>query len=269
MGKEITKLRHRRDAKQRLDELDKERKLVHVIHYSCESFYDIKDGRTPRVTSIAVRNFASGQTKSFSIHKCAEQKGVDFAEIDANYDALEKEMLDELFEYLKYLQGHRFVHWNMRDINYGFPAIEHRYKVLGGEPLVIEDDRKFDLARELIALYGVTYAPHGDNGRMHSLMDMNAISAKDALNGKGEAEAFEGKEYVKLHQSTLRKADVIANLLGRTLDGTLRTKTTWRERYGNHPAALIEYLQEHWLAAAVVLIITLIGLFTDVRSWLQ
>ena len=38
-----------------------------LIHYSCESFYDIKDGRTPRITSIAIRYLDSSQTKSFSI----------------------------------------------------------------------------------------------------------------------------------------------------------------------------------------------------------
>lgn len=268
MGKELTKLRHRREAKRRLEELDKERKLVHVIHYSCESFYDIKDGRTPRVTSIAVRNYASGQTKSFSIHKSAEQKNVPVGEISDRYDELEREMLGEFFEYMKYLQGHRFVHWNMRDINYGFPAIEHRFKVLGGEPLVIEDDRKFDLARELVALYTVKYAPHGDFGRMHSLMDMNFIGAKDALTGKEEADAFENKEYVKLHQSTLRKADVIANLLDRTLDGSLKTKATWRERNGVHPVALLEFLTEHWIWGIIVAVGVIVGIVSGIRSLL-
>jgi hypothetical protein len=268
MGKELTKLRHRWEAKQRLSELDKERKLVHVIHYSCESFYDIKDGRTPRVTSIAVRNYASGQTKSFSIHKCAEQKGVAFDDIDANYDALEREMLDEFFEYMKYLQQHTFVHWNMRDINYGFTAIEHRYKVLGGDPIVINDDRKFDLARELVALYGIKYAPHGEFGRMHSLMDINSITAKDALSGLGEATAFESKEYVKLHQSTLRKADVIANLLDRTLDGSLRTNATWKEQHGIHPVALLEYLTEHWVWGTVVAVGVIIGIVSGIWSLL-
>ncbi len=61
-----------------------------MINYSCESFYDRSEGQTPRVTSIAVRNYASGQTESFSIHKVAELNRVEFAEIDKNYDVLEK-----------------------------------------------------------------------------------------------------------------------------------------------------------------------------------
>lgn len=66
------------------------------------------------------------------------------------------------------------------------------------------------LARELIALFGIEYAPHGANGRLHSLMELNHITAKDALTGAEEAKAFEDKKFVRLHQSTLRKVDVMA-----------------------------------------------------------
>ena len=260
MGKELAKLRERKEVRQRFEEIHKRRDMVLVIHYSCESFYDIKDGRTPRVTSIAVRQFASGQTTSFSIHKSAELKGVAQDDISARYDELERDMLAEFFAFLKTKPDHVFVHWNMRDINYGFLAIEHRYKVLKGKPVAIADDKKFDLARELVAMFGVTYAPHGGAGRMHSLMEMNHITAKDALTGAGEAEAFEKQEYVKLHQSTLRKADVIANLLDRTLDGSLKTTAKWHQIYGVHPKALLELLTEHWFYSLIGVIATIGGL---------
>jgi hypothetical protein len=45
-----------------------------LIHYSCESFIDKEDGRTPRITTIAIRYFESSQTKTFSIHEVAEKK---------------------------------------------------------------------------------------------------------------------------------------------------------------------------------------------------
>lgn len=72
-----------------------------MIHYSCESFYDRPEGQTPRVKSIAVRDYASGQTASFSIHKVAEIKGVAFFDIDSQYDDLEKEMLTEFFHFYR------------------------------------------------------------------------------------------------------------------------------------------------------------------------
>ena len=60
-----------------------------IIHYSCESFIDKEDGRTPRITTIAIRYFESSQTKTFSIHEVAEQKNVAIDKIEENYDLLE------------------------------------------------------------------------------------------------------------------------------------------------------------------------------------
>ena len=101
MGEQITKFRLRREARRRFGELNKKRDTYVILHYSCESFYDIKDGRTPRVTSIAARNFSTGQTLSFSIHKSAEQSHVSLSEITERYDELERHMLDEFFDFLK------------------------------------------------------------------------------------------------------------------------------------------------------------------------
>lgn len=264
MGRELNKLKRRKESLRRLEEVNDKRGMSLIIHYSCESFYEIKDGRTPRVTSIAVKNFDSGQTASFSIHKSAELASVPHAEILNEYDRLEKNMLDEFFAHLRAVPHHCFIHWNMRDINYGFQAIEHRYRTLGGNPFVIDDARKFDLARELINLFGPTYAPHGESGRLHSLMEINQITAKDALTGKQEADAFDNQEYVKLHQSTLRKVDVMNNILDRTLDGSLKTKSSSWRRYGLHPAALLEVVQQHWIWGLMVVVGVLITIFTPV-----
>ncbi len=261
MGQELRRLRKRHETRKRLDELASRENTSLAIHYSCESFYDRPEGRTPRITSLAVRNMASGQTESFSIHKVAEQQGVPFAEIDAKYDALERKMLDEFFEYVRGHQGYVWVHWNMRDINYGFPAIEHRYQVLGGTPVKIEESNKFDLARAMVALYGVGYVGHP---RLQNLIKKNKISDRDALSGQAEADAFDRKEYVKLHQSTLRKVDIISNILERVVDNTLKTNARWHEIYGVSPKVVAEIVQEHWffvLLALLATIITIVKLF--------
>lgn len=266
MGEQLTKFKRRRAARKSFEDLDKRRDMYIVLHYSCESFYDIKDGRTPRVTSIAARNFTTGQTASFSIHKSAEQLGVAPADINRRYDELERHMLDEYFDFLKSRHGYSFIHWNMRDINYGFQAIEHRYKVLGGDPFIIDDSRKFDLARELINQFGPRYAPHGESGRLHSLMNLNRITTRDALTGQQEADAFDAGEYVKLHQSTLRKVDVMSNILERVLDGSVRTNTTWLEKTGYHPAVVIELIREHWVWSIIVGVVAVIGFVASIKE---
>ncbi|MEA5163001.1 hypothetical protein U5903_19635, partial [Cereibacter johrii] len=219
-----------RAAKQQFSLLHRKKDQVILIHYSCESFYDSKDGRTPRITSIACRNFGSGQTRSFSIHQISELPK--FAGKDAwdIYDEIEKELLDQFFDYVRAHVAHAlWVHWNMRDINYGFQAIEHRYEVLGGAPVEVPDEKKFDLARMFVARYGKRYAGHP---RLESIMKINKITDKDFLSGKDEAYAFKDRKFLALHQSTLRKADVISSLLEAEIAGHLKTKAKWWDVHG-------------------------------------
>ena len=225
-----------------------------IVHYSCESFYDREDGRTPRVTSIAVRNLDSGQTDSFSIHKVAELQNIPFETIHEHYDKLEHEMLNEYFGFVREHQSKNWIHWNMRDINYGFSALEHRCKILGGESVSISEDKKIDLARALVSLYSVGYIGHP---RLTRLIEKNNMAVRDFLTGPEEAEAFDNKEYVKLHQSTLRKVDIMANIFGRTADGTLKTNAKWHEIYGIHPKVLVEIAREHWLFGLISLIVVI------------
>src|ERR1700694_2104723 len=117
----------------------------------------------------------------------------------------------------------------MRDINYGFAAIEHRYRVLGGDPFLIPDDAKVDLSRLLSELYGNAYIGHP---RLPKLMAMNHITALELLSGADEAPEFEERNFVALHRSTTLKVDVLANIAYRTHDRTLKTNTTWRQMHG-------------------------------------
>jgi len=251
MGKELRRLSRRKKELERIDRIMEHPEDALVIHYSCESFYDRDDGKTPRVTSIAVRNLESGQTESFSIHKIAEQQEISFETIHEHYDQLEKEMLEEYFKFLNENQGKTWVHWNMRDINYGFSALEHRFKALGGTPFLLTEGKKFDLSRAMVSLYGIGYIGHP---RLTKLMKRNNITSKDFLTGKEEADAFENKEYVKLHQSTLRKADILANIFERVADGTIKTNSKWYEVYGVHPKVLIELIKQHWLVSFLGLV---------------
>lgn len=249
MGSELKRLRRRKAVISKIDSLLENAATTLVVHYSCESFYEKTDGKTPRITSLAVRNLASGQADSFSIHQIAEEQHVPFEKIDQDYDSLERQMLDRFFDFLRTRQHCNWIHWNMRDVNYGFAAIEHRYRVLGGTPVQVSEDKKFDLSRALVDLYGVGYIGHP---RLETLIELNKITAKDFMTGKQEAEAFGHKEFVKLHQSTLRKVDTLANIFERTSNKLLKTKATWAEQYGFTPAVIGELAKEHWLVPSLM-----------------
>jgi hypothetical protein len=230
---------------------------VWVIHYSCESFYDRPNGASPRITSIAVRKLDTAQTLSFSIHQVAERQRVPFNEIEEHYDTLERRMLHAFFEHVDSHRGMKYLHWNMRDINYGFAAIEHRYSVLGGTPVIVEDDKKIDLARLLIDIYGVKYISHP---WLETLLAKNSIKPLDFLTGPQEAQAFENRNFVSLHQSTLRKVDVIANIAERAHDRHLKTNTTWWEMHGGRFRTVLDWLAENKLIAGLASLASIIGL---------
>jgi hypothetical protein len=234
--------RKQREGWVTLDQIFADASNFWVIHYSCESFYNRPDGRSPRITSIAVRKLDSAQTVSISIHQVAERQRVPVNEIANHYDRLERQMLDEFFQHIGSHRGMKYLHWNMRDINYGFAAIEHRYRVLQGDPFIVDDQHKFDLARLLIDTYGVGYIGHP---RLEKLLEKNHIQPLNFLTGPQEAEAFENRNFVSLHQSTLRKVDVIANIAGRAHHRNLKVNTTWWEMHGGRVRNVANWLIEH------------------------
>jgi hypothetical protein len=257
MGQARARIQRRKNAREQLAKLFDRADQVLVIHYSCESFYDRPDGTSPRITSIAVRNLESGQTCSFSIHQIAERQGVANDAITSQYDELERVTLGEFFEYVRLHGSHTWLHWNMRDINYGFQALVHRYRVLGGQPIDIPDAKLVDLSRLLYRMYGSEYIGHP---RLQKLLEKNRMTHQDMLPGADEAAAFERKEYVKLHQSTLRKVDTFETIAEHAHYGFLKTQMTWRQTLRDYPEALGELLQQHWIVVTLGFIGTVAGI---------
>lgn len=245
----------RKKAKAELDELFEHPDGVLVIHYSCEDLYEPPDGTSPRITAIAVRYLESGVTKSFSIHKVAEIQNIPSDSIQVEYNGLEKSMLSSFFEFVNQNRNMRWMHWNMRDGGFGFEAIYHRYRVLGGKPIEIEHSKLFDLSRNLISIYGLNYIRHP---RLPALVELNNIKSTDFIKGKDEPDAFKKGEYVRLHQSVLRKIEAIANIADRAHLGTLVTEAKFKEKYGLGPLALLEVAQDNRAITGTALILSLI-----------
>jgi hypothetical protein len=195
-----------------------------------------------------------------------QRRGVSLNKISEHYDELEKQMLDEFYDYIRSHSGHLWIHWNMRNIHYGFQAIAHRYKVLGGTPPEIHESQLVDLSRLLFAVYGPKYIGHP---RLQKLVEKNRMSDKDFLPGADEAVAFEGGEYVKLHFSTLRKVDIIATLARRTDDRSLKTDSKWRDIYGLWPQAIAEWLNENWVVRILEIVFAIIGFVATVIQIVQ
>ena len=257
--------KQQKSAFQRLLQLFSQPSTVSAIHYSCESFYDRPDGSSPRITAIAICNLESQQTLSFSIHRIAEREHVEFEDITSHYDELEARMLSEFLDYLRNNPDTKYLHWNMRDENYGFQAIAHRMRVLSPDTsdiFTVPESQKFDLARILKDIYGPTYV--GDP-RMQKLLEKNEMVPQDFLTGQKEAIAFVNQEYTSLYLSTLSKAKAITEIANLARRRKLKTNTSFWHMHGGAVRTAIAWPLEHPLVSSLIglagVILAVLGLF--------
>lgn len=244
-----------REGKNQLQDLLADKRRTLIIHYSCESFVTTH-GRTPRVTSTCIRNVGTALTKSFSIHLQAQFDGKDFNNLsDADYDDIENKVLTAFYEFVEKHRGYKWIHWNMRDSNYGFEAIANRFRILGGAPFELDDDRKSDFPRILGKIYTHGYEKNQPDGRLLNIAKRNNITIIDALKGKEEADAFDNKEYLQLHKSTLRKVDIIDAIIERTANGELKVNVNMRQIYGLSLPGIFEIVRNNWVLILIYSVI--------------
>jgi len=199
--------------------IKKDPQNFYLIHYSCQSLYDDCGGLSPRITSIAVTHFASEQTVSFSTHSIAEELGVPREEVRNRFNEIELCLLREFNAFVRERRDRYWVHWNMRNLAYGFEHLEHRYKALGGrDPSVVPVEHRVNLNDMLSDRYGADYATHP---KLKSLMELNGGIHRFFLTGQQEVDAFENNEFIKMHSSTLSKVGFFYKVIRRMLAGHL------------------------------------------------
>lgn len=209
-----------------------------IIHYSCESFYNL-GGKSPRIASISVRQFNNAQTNNFSIHQYSEMLNIPIT--NDTYRDIEKELLTDFFAFVDKNLDKIWIHWNMRDSVFGFNALEQRFKVLGGAPKTIDNDKKIDLGHLFKLLYGGDYI---ENPHIEKILELNKFNPKQFLNGKQEAEAFDNSGYVKLSMSTSSKVNLFSTFVTHAINQTLKTRTpNWKIR-GTNFAGLLATFQD-------------------------
>lgn len=235
-------------GRKKVEKLKDQRDKTLIIHYSCESFFNLK-GRTPRVTSIGIKNRGNNTTKAFSIHLQAQIHGKPLDSLsDQDYDTLEKSMLKDFYEYIKKHNTYNWVHWNMRNANFGFEAISNRALILRLKPVKIDDQFKFDMPDILGEIYTYSFEMDKPSGKMLNLASRNKISCRDALSGKQEADAFEkDKDYLKLHMSTQRKVEIIDRILSFEETDKLKTNVSIVTKYGLSFSGIGQIVANNWL----------------------
>lgn len=193
----------------------------YVIHYSCQNLNDDNEALSPRITSIAITHYATEQTVSFSTHSIAEELRIPRENVRERFDEVELSLLQGFYAFVRDRRDKYWVHWNMRNLTYGFEHLEHRYRVLGGNDApVIPVERRLNLNDLLADRYGNDYAAHP---KLKTLMESNGGIHRDFLAGEEEVRAFQNNEFMRMHNSTLCKVGFFHSVIRKLLRGKLRT----------------------------------------------
>lgn len=193
-----------------------------IVHYGCQSLYDDREGLSPRIGNIVVRDLDTEQTFSFAIHLVAERMHIEKENISDNFDAIESALLDDFYQFVRDHPGHIWLHWNMINLQFGFETLAHRYSVLTGKnPPSIDMDNRINVAGIVIGKYGENYA---DIPHMPNLMKVNGGIKRDFVAGKDEIELFKNGDFARLHASTISKVGFFSEVIHLLLDGKLRTQ---------------------------------------------
>ena len=69
----------------------------------------------------------------------------------------------------------------------------------------------------------------------------------DALKGKDEADAFDNRDFLKLHMSTIRKVEMIDRVLTLQEKNKLKVNTWLIQTCGITPVGIIEIVRNNWI----------------------
>ena len=212
-----------KEARKIIAKINENKSSYIIIWYAIADIDHIK-----RVISIIVQNL-SGQTRSFSIFDQIGLLGDKFTGTISDYNKCEKNMLKEYFQYVNWhIENTIWLHWRMKLANYGFSALENRYKVLGGNPIVISDNNKIDICDLFKYRYGENFVNRNkridkSSWRIKYLAEKNSIETAGFLEYTEEILAIKEKQYDKILTSLSRKTSIITQFLDLSYKNKLKT----------------------------------------------
>lgn len=210
------------DARNFFKSIKQDPDLYYIIHYSSQSLFDAEAGAfSPRITSVVVMHFVTRQMVSFALHAVAESLRIPVNEVEARYDEIERELLTRFYCFARDRRAKYWIHWNMRNLTFGFEHLEHRFRVLcKTEPPSIPVEVRLNLSGILAERYGSDYAP---DPKMQSLIKLNGERLQNFLTGEEEAMAFKEKDFIRMNTSTMSKVEFFGHVIDAAMRGKLKT----------------------------------------------
>jgi hypothetical protein len=197
-------------VRQQISFLEDNLHRVFAVHYACQRLTDPSHG-SPAVSCIAVHNLASGQVMTFDLDNCAD----------------EPSLLGKFFDFIDKNRDRFYIHWNMTNPRYGFPAIGSRYHELTGQNTdVLDHITQFDLDSLIEARFERHYIEHP---KLANLSALNRYTMLDFKDGAEEARLFEQGRILDIKASTSRKVRILACILRDLIAGRILVRhSKWR-----------------------------------------
>jgi hypothetical protein len=213
------------------------------------------EGNSPRITSIVVMHYPTGQTQSFAFHLSADLLNIRKEDVDNHLDDIEMDLLSRFYKFARDRRLMHWIHWNMRGQLFGFEHLEHRYRKLTGlDAPNIPVEVRLNLNDILRERYGHDYAEHP---QLPNLMLLQGELPKGFLRGKEESECFTKREFIRMNESTSTKVHFFRHVIDLALRGKLKTA-------GQSLANRIDKLLESRTSRVLALTGTVLGLL----SWI-
>ncbi len=181
-----------------------------AVHYACESFYDATD-HPPAISVITFSSVPPGTEHTFSVIDTPGAEG-------------ELDVLQRYYEFLRSHSDAHIVHWNMNKSEYGFDALDNRYRFVTGDepPYRPPQDRLFDLDGLVAARAGSDeYVSHP---RLTTLAALNRITTRYSLSGEEQALRFHSEDHSALRFCIAERARVVATIAELLVGGELQTE---------------------------------------------
>ena len=253
--------KNRKIAVKKIEELTKNSADVLIIHYSQLIIHDTdEENMSPLISAIVIRSLDGSIYEHFAIHLEADKSNIPKDEIHNNYSELEFFTLNAFNNFIKRHKTKLWVHWEMKNIHFGFEAIKHRFnKLVEGSREkfeVIPINNKINLNYLIESMYGDDYVEGPD--KLHSLIEVNnKIVSREYLSLDREAMEFENGNFTSILESLDFKVDSIGKFLSKIKRKNLKVQN--RNGYAifqdivTHP--VFSFLG--WLVGIVIGIISL------------
>ena len=233
-------------AKEQINEIFMRPDKYRVIHYSRQGFSQGNNQHADAIVSIAIYSGVSDATFSVDIQSMAERLQIRFQDISQRIREIETEMLREFFDYINQNRDFIYLHWNMRDNQFGFQALSNRYCALtNGKPAYeIPIEKQLNVSNLLEEYYGSDYVAHP---RLKNIIEQNPESRPlHFLNATQEENAFKEGRYNDLHMSTLSKVRFFYTVLTLVHEGKLKVSTSKLKAFGFSPQVIFEMVKDTW-----------------------